>query len=120
MPARPEWAVGRALRVRGKAVEVPGTDRQRGRAPRVRGEAALYDEQDDGQRKSPACTVESPKITLSDWAHEEEPRVCGEEDIPSGILEHIFGGAPRVWGKGEILAPDIAAREEPRVCGGGV
>ncbi len=72
---------------------------QRGRSPRVRGRLPRADQLGPGSRKIPARAGTTRARPRCRQTGGEDPRACGDDEVPSGIALALEGRSPRVRGR---------------------
>jgi len=89
-----------------------------GSPPRVRGTVPCALAHDQAMRITPACAGNSRCDRLIANAHQDHPRVCGEQVKIMQTFESLFGSPPRVRGTASSKRRDHLQRRITPACAG--
>ena len=97
---------------------IPQKILSRGSSPRVQGTVRAFFLPDFIVRFIPACAGNRIYHVYAVPRQPVHPRVCGEQDIPTGDYTYRGGSSPRVRGTGANDGPSLGQfAVHPRVCG---
>ena len=109
---------GSPPRVRGTVLPRLFLPEQFGSPPRVRGTVSPGANTTNALGITPACAGNSVRSQLWPYAHEDHPRVCGEQLLAEINFKPLWGSPPRVRGTGiSILGRNTTTRITPACAG---